>query len=146
VVRGAVALGQWIRWWWTALTELLRAPRRTPALEAPHPERDAERVAGAAARCITCGACDRAFDAWTDAPRDRFFGPMTFVLRARSPGEWPRLGPMASAMARGNLGELEAVCPAKVPFETLVSAVRARVPPPAPPPPRPKRGAHHDPG
>ena len=103
-------------------------------------------MAAAAARCIACGACDRAFDAWADAPRDRFFGPMTFVLRASSPSEWERLGPMSAAMARGKLDELEAVCPAQVPFAGLVRAVRDRIPPPAPPPRRPRKGAHHDPG
>lgn len=138
-------LGRWIRWWWSALTELVQERGAARALPAPAVPIEELRVADAAARCIACGACDRAFDAWADAPRDRFFGPMTFVLRARSRGEWKNLGPMVGAMARGQLGELEVVCPTRVPFAALVTAVTAHVPPRAPTP-RTKRKVQHDPG
>ncbi len=110
-------------------------------------EQDATReLVRGAARCVACGACDRHFGAWASAERDRFFGPMTFVLRAAtSSARWPELGPMVAAMERGDPAALERVCPVDVPFVSLVRAVRAKVPPPAPRPPKKKR-ATHDPG
>jgi len=141
----------WLLWATLVRTLFRRAPG-PPALSEPgkpgaqtHHEEERALVR-AAGRCVACGLCDRHFAGWASAERDRFFGPMTFVLRAASSSAvWPELGPMARAMEQGDPEALERVCPVDVPFVSLVRAVRAKVPPPAPRPPKKKR-ATHDPG
>lgn len=138
-----------VRWLVALLRELFASlfVRTTPALAPPRDEAEEEEAAltTAAARCVACGACDQAFDAWADVARDQFFGPMAFVFRAASgPAAWPRLGPMVSGLERGDLAALEARCPVGVPFVSLARVVRAKVPPPQK---RPRPGKdQHDPG
>jgi hypothetical protein len=139
----------WILWATLVRTLFRRAPR-PPALAsetAEWTEREEERaLLRGAGRCVTCGVCDRQFTGWASAERDRFFGPMTFVLRcATSSAGWSELGPMVRAMERGDPEALQRACPVDVPFVSLVRAVRAKVPPPAPRPPKKKR-VTHDPG
>lgn len=127
-------------WLWVrALVRHLSAPpRRLPA-----PEAEEDALARRAARCIACGACDRAFEPWGSVPRERFFGPMHFALSAgQGPEGWALLGVESAALARADLVRLERVCPVDVPFDALVRAVQGR----APPVRRAARTKRHDPG
>jgi hypothetical protein len=107
------------------------------------PEDEGADLARRAARCIACGACDRAFEPWKQVPRERFFGPMHFALTAgRGPSGWALLGVESTALARGDLARLEQLCPVDVPFDALVRAVQHR----APPVRHAARTKRHDPG
>jgi hypothetical protein len=118
----------WRRFWLWLRALLVQLSGRA---RLPPPAGDGEdrALSSRAARCIACGACDRVFRAWADVPRDRFFGPMHFALRAGGgPEGWVVLGEECTAMGRADLLALERVCPVDVPFGALVRAVRAKAP------------------
>ncbi len=124
------------------MVALVRWLRARPARLLPAQAIDASLVE-AAARCVACGACDQAYRPWAAAPRDRFFGPMHFVLTtARGSEHFAALDAEVGALLRADLAALRRVCPVDVPFEALARAVRSRVPLAAPKPAQ----VRHDPG
>lgn len=106
-----------------------------------------EALSGAS-RCIACGRCDAAFDAWPHVERAIFRGPSE-LPRAIATGlpDVPRSRRWLTQLERGDLRALERVCPTGVPFVALAAHARARAgqdPPPVPRPP--KNRVQHDPG
>lgn len=110
----------------------------------------AEReVLAGASRCIACGACDAAFDAYDRVARTELRGPSDLPLAcSRSLPDYDTLGKLVAHLRKGDLAALERVCPVSVPFRKLADVVERRAlalapeEPVAPPPERPR----HDPG
>lgn len=154
-----MSFGSLVRLGWYFFARLVsRAFRREPGLalfkasfepEGLTPvsldEREALR---GASRCIACGRCDTAFDAWPHVERSVFRGPSE-LPRAISTGlvDAPRARRWLTQLERGDLEALERVCPTGVPFVALAAHVRARAGEDPPPPPhKPKNRVQHDPG
>lgn len=127
----------------------LRRFRATFDPEGLTPVTSAEREALlGASRCVACGRCDAAFDAWSRVERSVFRGPSE-LPRAIATGlpDVPRARRWLTQLERGDIAALERVCPTGVPFVALAAHARARAghdPPPAPRPP--KNRVVHDPG
>lgn len=78
-------------------------------------------------RCVGCGACDARFDAYGRVARTTLRAPSELVLAAsRSLPEWDALAAPLAELERGDLAALEAVCPARIPFQDVVRVAKKR--------------------
>lgn len=108
-----------------------------------HGERE---VLATLSRCVACGACDAAFDAYGRVVRSELRGPSELPLAyARSLPDLDATSGWLVHLAKGDLARLERACPVDVPFTKVVQVLRARAGPPRVRPSKAGR-ARHDPG
>jgi hypothetical protein len=78
-------------------------------------------------RCTACRACDVAFDGYAEAARPIFRGPSelvsTYARRVEDHGAAKRY---LESLRRGDLEELERICPVRIPFVALADLVERR--------------------
>lgn len=76
--------------------------------------------------CIACGLCDEVFDAYDRTDRDVFPGPSALPLSySRNPPDFAALTRYLAELRKGDLVQLERVCPTRVPFRKLAAYVEA---------------------
>jgi len=119
--------------WWTYARSLLarwlgRVPEPVPSLPAPRPTTAEEREALASlGRCVACGACDAAFDAYGTVVRSELRGPSELPLAfGRSIEDLDATAGWLVHVSKGDLAKLERACPVGVPFSRVVVTLRAR--------------------
>ena len=148
-----MSLSHWFKQLWTRDADPVAVVERHPGLVLSPPTAALSRaeleLLGETARCFGCGRCDTRFD-YTNADRTSMRGPSDFALRyAKAPDDYGLLQPLSATFERGNLAELEAACPARVPFVAIGALLALRAAALAPPPPLPppdKSANQHDPG
>jgi hypothetical protein len=138
---------------WTYLTSLIarwlgRAPARAlPDAPSPQPTTADEReVLAALGKCVACGACDAAFDAYNKVVRSELRGPSELPLAfGRSLEDLDATAGWLVHLEKGDLARLERSCPVGVPFSRAVVTLKARA---GIPRVRATKVAHrrHDPG
>ncbi len=100
-------------------------------------------------RCTVCRACDVAFSGYPEAARPVFRGPSELVTTyARRAPDHDAAKDYLKSLRRGDLEELERICPARIPFVALADLVERRAQALAPDdaPPEPTARPRHDPG
>lgn len=138
---------------WTYLRSLIArwlgwAPTRPlAAVPSPTPTTEAEReVLAALGKCVACGACDAAFDAYGKVVRSELRGPSELPLAfGRSLEDLDATAGWLVHLEKGDLARLERACPVGVPFSRAVVTLKARA---GIPRVRATKVAHrrHDPG
>ncbi len=122
-------------------------PRALPDGAGPAPTTATEREAlSALRRCVACGACDAAFDAYGKVVRTELRGPSELPLAfGRSLEDLDAAAGWLSHLEKGDLAKLERACPVAVPFSRVVVTLKARA---GTPRVRATKVAHrrHDPG
>jgi len=105
-------------------------------------------VLAALSRCTVCRACDVAFDAYAQAARPVFHGPSELVTSyAQSVDDHSSARRYVESLKRGNLVELERICPVAIPFVALADLVERRAGAQEPDGPSlPDSRPRHDPG
>jgi hypothetical protein len=97
-------------------------------------------------RCVACGACDAAFDAYGKVVRSEIRGPSELPLAyARSLPDLDAASGWLVHVSKGDLARLERACPVDVPFARVVATLRARAGEPRVRASKVSR-ARHDPG
>jgi len=97
-------------------------------------------------RCVACGACDAAFDAYNKVVRTELRGPSELPLAfGRSLEDLDATAGWLVHLEKGDLAKLERACPVGVPFSRVVVTLKARA---GTPRVRATKVAHrkHDPG
>lgn len=125
-------------WARPALPEGIARPPPTTA-----PEREALAALG---KCVACGACDAAFDAYGKVVRTELRGPSELPLAfGRSLEDLDATAGWLVHLEKGDLARLERACPVGVPFGKVVLTLKARA---GTPRLRATKVAHrrHDPG
>lgn len=138
---------------WTYARSLIarwlgRAPTwALPDVPGPAPTTPAEREALVAlGKCVACGACDGAFDAYNKVVRNELRGPSELPLAfGRSLEDLDATAGWLVHLEKGDLAKLERACPVGVPFARVVVTLKARA---GTPRVRATKVAHrrHDPG
>jgi succinate dehydrogenase/fumarate reductase-like Fe-S protein len=78
-------------------------------------------------KCIACGICDASFGPYHGIARSSLRGPSDLVLaQSRSLPDWDALAPALAQLERGRVEEIEALCPAQVPFERVLRVAKKR--------------------
>jgi hypothetical protein len=147
----SIVSGFWLAWTWMQsliVRWLGRAPvAALPDVPAPKPTTDGERAALAAlGKCVACGACDAAFDAYQKLVRTELRGPSELPLAfGRSLEDLDATAGWLVNLEKGDLARLERACPVGVPFGKVVVTLKARA---GTPRVRATKVAHrrHDPG
>ena len=123
---------------------------RAPALAlsaGPLPTTSEDRQALASlSRCVACGACDAAFDAYDEIVRSDLRGPSELPLAyGRSLEDLDATAGWLVHLEKADLAKLERACPVGVPFSRVVVTLKARA---GIPRVRATKVAHrrHDPG
>jgi hypothetical protein len=135
---------------------VMRFFRRAPQLPAFRARYDADGLAplgtedrevlSTMSRCVACGACDAAFDAYGKVVRSEIRGPSELPLAyARSLADLDATSGWLVHLAKGDLARLERACPVDVPFTRLVKVLQARAGEPRVRASKAGR-ARHDPG
>jgi len=138
---------------WTYARSLLgrwlgaRPAPALPGVPDPAPARAEDREALASlSRCVACGACDAAFDAYAKVVRSELRGPSELPLAfGRSLEDLDATAGWLVHLEKGDLAKLERACPVGVPFSRVVVTLKARA---GIPRVRATKVAHrrHDPG
>jgi len=82
---------------------------------------------GSLSRCTACRACDVAFDAYDETARPVFHGPSELVTSyAWAIDDHGAAKRYVESLRRGNLEELERICPVAIPFVALADLVEKR--------------------
>jgi hypothetical protein len=135
---------------------VMRVFRRAPQLPAFRASYDPDGLApvtleerevlSTLSRCVACGACDAAFDAYGKVVRSEIRGPSELPLAyARSLPDLDATSGWLVHVSKADLARLERACPVDVPFTRVVATLRARAG--APRVRQSKAGrARHDPG
>jgi len=77
--------------------------------------------------CIACGMCDAVFDSYDRTARSEFRGPSDLPLAyTRNLPDFDALPTFVAHLRKGDLEELERVCPARIPFRRLALFVERR--------------------
>ncbi len=156
-MRAVISLGSLVRlgaYFFAQLAKRLfvRAPQ-LPAFRAAYDpdglaplETDERAVLSTLSRCVACGACDAAFDAYGKVVRSELRGPSELPLAyARSLPDLDATAGWLVHLQKGDLARLERACPVDVPFARVVSVLRARAGEPRVRASKVTR-ARHDPG
>lgn len=113
---------------WTA-----RVTARAPRLAAPAAAGVAPlgveegAVLVSLSRCVGCGACDAAFDAYGKVVRSELRGPSELALAyARSLRDVDATAGWLVHLEKGDLARLERACPVDVPFARLAAVLKQR--------------------
>ncbi len=138
--------------WATARSYVLRrlgraTPVVLPGLSGPVPLRSEEREAlRALGKCVACGACDAAFDAYGKVVRTELRGPSELPLAfGRSIEDLDATAGWLVHLEKGDLARLERACPVGVPFSKVVVTLKVRAGTPRIRVPKVAR-RRHDPG
>lgn len=135
---------------------MMRVVRRAPQLPAFRASYDPDGLAplttderevlSTLSRCVACGACDAAFDAYNKVVRSELRGPSELPLAfARSLPDLDATSGWLVHLSKGDLSRLERACPVDVPFTRVVATIRARAGEPRVRASKAGR-ARHDPG
>lgn len=93
---------------------------------APTTARERE-VLASLGKCVACGACDSAFDAYTEVVRNDLRGPSELPLAfGRSLEDLDATAGWLVQLEKGDLARLERACPVGVPFSRVVVTLKAR--------------------
>lgn len=88
---------------------------------------DEREVLSTLSRCVACGACDAAFDAYGKVVRSEIRGPSELPLAySRSLPDLDATSGWLVHLGKGDLARLERACPVDVPFTRVVRTLRAR--------------------
>lgn len=139
----------WLVWTYARawLRRSLGGASALPVPAGPPPTTREEREALASlGRCVACGACDAAFDAYAKVVRTELRGPSELPLAfGRSLEDLDATAGWLVHLEKGDLAKLERACPVGVPFGKVVVALKVRA---GTPRVRATKVAHrrHDPG
>jgi hypothetical protein len=125
----SVATRLWLFWAYVrSLARRWLGQRPTVALPVLPPTSGEDRQALAAlGRCVACGACDAAFDAYPKVVRSEMRGPSELPLAyGRSLEDLDASAGWLVHLAKGDLAKLERACPVGVPFARVAATLKAR--------------------
>jgi hypothetical protein len=123
----------WLRFLMTFVARwAVRASGSAPALPSPPSALaplgvEEGAVLVSLSRCVGCGACDAAFDAYGKVVRSELRGPSELALSyARSLRDVDATAGWLVHLEKGDLARLERACPVDVPFARLAAVLKKR--------------------